>query len=478
MSESLFLVSICRCYNDGVRRQRGPVPEHYRQAVEYLYGFADFERLKPVSYRDFNLHRVRALLELLGNPHLGVPTVHVAGTKGKGSTVAMIASVLEAAGVRAGVLTSPHLHTIRERIAVGGTSISEEEFACRVEKLRPVVGQVNEHGDWGRLTTFELLTAAAFLHFREAKAEAVVVEVGLGGRLDATNVVEPMVCGITNISLDHTEVLGDALEKIAGEKAAIIKPGAETVISPQPGEALRVIEEKAREAGSAVTLVGRDVQWIVEGSDFDAQDICITTEVDRYNLRVPLLGDHQAENAATAVAICEGLARGGVVIAREAVHDGMAKVSWPGRLEVLSREPMVVADGAHNPYSMSRLVEAVTRRLPRPETVVVFGATGSKDLGGMIGELALLSGLRRVVATRSRHPRAVSPEEVEAQMSLRGITVDSAPDVALAVARACELIGDQGLVLVTGSLFVVAEAREAILGIIPETFERRAPVGV
>ena len=452
----------------------------YREALDYVYGFADFERASTdrIRYRDFNLERVRALLEPLGDPHMALPTVHVAGTKGKGSTVAMIASILEAAGMRTGLFTSPHLHTVRERIAVGGAHIAEEEFVGEVERLAPVVARVNERGDPWRLTTFELLTAVAFLHFREAGAEVAVLETGLGGRLDATNVVMPEVCGITSISLDHTEVLGETLEKIAGEKAAIVKPGVPVVSAPQPEEVLRVIEAAAREAGSPLTVVGRDLTWTTQGCDLDGQDLRVSTAGGDYQLRTRLLGAHQAENAATAVAICERLVERDFPISLEAVRRGLAQVSWPGRLEVLGRDPLIVVDGAHNPYSMERLVEALRDHIAFRDAIVVFGATERKDLGGMVAPLAGLPVAGGAIATRSRHPKAASAEGVAAEMAARGIAAEQAPHMTSALTRARELAGSQDLVLVTGSLFVVAEAREVILGIEPEIFRWEAPLGV
>ena len=452
----------------------------YRQALDYICGFADFERASTdrIRYRDFNLERVRALLRPLGDPHLALPAVHVAGTKGKGSTVAMVAAVLEAAGLRAGVFTSPHLHTMRERIAAGGAAISEEEFARQAERLAPFVTQVNEGGDYGRLTTFELLTAMGFLHFRDSGAQVMVLEVGLGGRLDATNVVMPQVCAITNISLDHTEVLGESLAQIAAEKAAIVKPGVPVVSGPQPDEALRVIEGAAREAGSPLTLVGQDVTWTLEGSDLSGQDFRVTTSRGDYRLRTPLLGDHQVENAATAVAVCERLADWGLPISMESVRRGLGRVSWPGRLEVLGREPLIVVDGAHNPYSVKRLVEAIRGHFRVSSIFLVVGANRTKKLGGMVEELAGLPAIGRAVATRSRHPRAASPDSLALEMTDRGIDAEQTPDTASALARARELAGPEDLVLVTGSLFVVAEAREAVLGVEPETYRLNTPVRV
>ena len=448
----------------------------YRQAVDYILGFADFERTssEPVRYREFNLERVQSLLRLLGDPHLVPGAVHIAGTKGKGSITAMVASVLGAAGYRVGRYTSPHLHTIRERVAIGHTSISEKEFAREANRLRPLAAQVNTVGAHGQLTTFELLTALAFRYFQQEGAQYAVLEVGLGGRLDATNVVTPLVCGIANISHDHTEVLGETLTQIAGEKAGIIKAGVPIVCAPQTPEALDVIASVAREKGSPLCLVGRDYTWRREGGDLDGQHLRVSTPRGEYRLWIPLLGEHQLENTATAVAICEELVQQGVPVPQEAVRQGLAQVSWPGRMEILGHDPLTVVDGAHNPHSMRRLIEAVKGYLPFKRVVVLFGANRTKNLGGMVDELAGLP--LTVIATQSRHPKAASVELLVQEMERSGVRGEEAPDVAMALARARELAGPQDLILATGSLFIVAEVREAVLGIAPELYS--APLRV
>ena len=444
----------------------------YRQALDYVLGFANFEVANPdrLRYRDLNLERVRELLGRVGDPHLVPATVHVAGTKGKGSTTAMVASVLSAAGHRVGRYTSPHLHTMRERITIDGAPIGEDAFADGTDALRRAVAEVNALERYGQISTFEVLTALAFLAFARAGVTHSVIEVGLGGRLDATSVVDPVACALTNVSLDHTDVLGDSLAEIAFEKAAIIKPGVPVVSGPQPAEALEVIERAASARGAPLTLVGRDVVWGGNRLDGAGQRFSVRTARDLYDVWMPLLGAHQRENAAVAMGVCEALTDAGVVLSREAVVEGLARVSWPGRLEVLSRDPLVVADGAHNPYSIRCLLRALEESFEFERAVVVFGATRTKNVAGMLDELARLPAT--VLVTQSRHPRSASVLELSGEVASRRFAVDRAEDVASALSMARRMAGENDLVLVTGSLFVVAEAREAMLGVAPELYSK------
>jgi dihydrofolate synthase/folylpolyglutamate synthase len=347
----------------------------YSRSLQYVLSFADYERASSsrVKYRDFNLQRVRELLRRLGNPQMAYPSVHIAGTKGKGSTVAMVASILAAAGYKAGQYTSPHLHSMRERIAVNGEPISEQDFAQRVVEMRQVLDAVNADPVLGPITTFEVMTVMAFLHFRRAGCNIAVVEVGLGGRLDATNVLMPKVCAITNISLDHTEVLGDTLVKIAEEKAGIIKPGVPVVVSAQQPEALAAIARIAQANNAPLVNAGRDVTVELVKRDIEGQDIRITTPRQTYEVRLPLLGDFQRENAATAVAICETLTGLGAQIKPEAFARGLARVKWPARVEIIARAPLVIVDGAHNPYSVRRLRDTLQSDFTFNNAHLIFG---------------------------------------------------------------------------------------------------------
>ncbi len=432
----------------------------YRESLRYLLSFTDFEKLPGSAYSaaNFDLRRMAELLSPLGNPHLKPRTVHIAGTKGKGSTAAMIAFALSSAGYRTGLYTSPHLHTFRERMAVDGEMITEGVFADLVGKAKPVVEGVNRRHQYGELTTFEILTAVAFSFFDHCGVDYQVLETGLGGRLDATNVVSPEVCVMTSISRDHAEVLGDTLAQIAVEKAGIIKRGARVISAPQHPEAAAAIEDACRRNETPLVVVGHDVKWRKMAADSSGQSFEVEGTKGSYRLAIPMLGAHQLENAATAVAALETLG-----VASRHIAEGLARVSWPGRLEVLRREPTLMVDGAHNADSARRLKEAIAQYFDRERLILVIGASSDKDVAGMVAELAPIAGA--VIATRSRHPRSMALNPLLDELKRQGVEGTTSESVADAVERALSIAGAKDLVCVSGSLFVAAEAREHVLGL-------------
>jgi len=429
----------------------------YPAALDYILSFADYERL-PRSALVFDLRRIEMLLERLGNPHRVAKSIHIAGTKGKGSTAAMIASILTQAGYRAGLYTSPHLLSFTERIQIDGRPIAEDAFGRLVEILKPEAEAVNHSGNFGELTTFELLTALAFTYFKEGKVDYQMLETGLGGRLDATNVVKPEVCVITSISFDHMDVLGDTLTQIAREKAGIIKPGSTVVCSPQLPEAMEVIEEACRERETRLVVVGNDVTWHGKAFDTEGQSFELRGLTGEYTLNIPLLGEHQLENAATAVATVEVLGGLGASISPESITTGLTQVHWPGRLQIMGREPWVIADGAHNADSARRLVEALERYFDFDRVVLILGVSSDKNIAGMVAELASLPSI--VIVTRSHHPRAIEPAKLVGEFSKWGITPEVAENVASAVELALSKAMPGDLICATGSLFIVAEVME------------------
>ncbi len=447
----------------------------YSEALAKLLSLTDLERVAGTAphTRRYDLGRMRVLLERLDNPHLRTPTVHITGTKGKGSSAATIASVLNAQGYNAGLFTSPHLHTFRERIQLGGEPVSEVEFASLADALWPEVESMNAQGTHGEVSTFEMLTAMAFLHFYQRRAGFQVIEVGLGGRLDSTNLVQPRICVITSISLDHTHILGDTVEQIAMDKSGIIKPGSVAVASPQVPGVMAVLKEACRAQGVDLVSVEEEYEWTLQAHDLDGQSFTVAAPWGEVRLWTPLLGAYQLENAATCLAVINALKSLGFAITDEAVSQGFRSVRWPGRLEVLSRKPLTVADGAHNPYSAAKLREALHQYLSFERLIYVVGLSADKNAQGIIQEL--VSGARMVVATRSRHPRAVSPDLLASGFRAAGGEavpvegVKAAMDYALSQAKA------RDLVVATGSLFVAAEAREAILGIPPELYPSLQP---
>jgi len=446
----------------------------YPQILDYLNSFANFETRtpQPVGPGDFSLDRVRGLLDRLGSPEVRYPSIHVAGTKGKGSTSAMLASVLQAAGLRVGLYTSPHLHVLEERIQIDGQPISMPELIDLVARVRPSLDRDPS------LTTFEAMTALALAHFANKQVDWAVVEVGLGGRLDATNVITPRVSILTPLSLEHTAILGRTLTRIAWEKAGIIKPGVPAVTAPQPSEALTLIQAIARERQSPLTIVGHDWTWRRVGFNLDGQTFEVGT-ADRLEpaveLRprrhtrywIPLLGAHQVVNATTAIATLHVLRQQGTPIPEEAVTTGLARVRWPGRLEILSRQPLLVVDGAHNVESMERLAEALDELFPHRRRILVFGASGGtgittgQDLPGMLRQAQAMT--HSLILTRSRHPRAADPLELRALVPEESGAIYVTTDVPTALRQAFELAEPEDLIGVAGSLYVVAEARQAIL---------------
>ncbi len=461
----------------------------YRHALRRLLGLVDHERIASVRSGAhpgrirYHLGRMQRLLEELGNPQVGVPTVHIAGTKGKGSTSAMCASILAHSGYRVGLFTSPHMHSFRERIQVGGEPVSEGEFAGLVDAIWPAVEYVGREDPDGGVTMFEALTAMAFIEFK-ANATFQVLEVGLGGRLDTTNLASPNVCAITSLSLDHTSVLGNTIEAIAGEKAGIIKPSIPVISAPQPAGAAEVIRAKCSEMGSPLTEVGTCITYRVMSRDVRGQRFEVRTKDSTYSFDMPMLGDYQVENASIAVGIMEALREGGFSVPDQALKEGLASVSWPCRMEVLSRDPMVVCDGAHNPYSVAQLMQTLPDCFEYDRLVLVVGMSEDKNLSGMIEELARgiqteTSGPPRItdiVVARSRHPRSVSCSKLAGLFEHlpcdvhEGGSVGDAISAGTVLARGLIQHGHTPLVLAAGSLFVAAEAREALLGIEPELY--------
>jgi len=432
---------------------------NYSQTIAYLHSLMDYEKTRIERYAPdtFDLSRVERLLAAVGNPHAQFPAVHLAGTKGKGSTAAVIESCLRAAGYRTGFYTSPHLHTFRERIQVAGRKIAREEVVALVDEVRPLIERTPG------VTTFEAITAIGFLYFCRSEVDVAVVEVGLGGRLDATNVLTPEVSVITSLSLDHTYLLGDTLGEIAYEKAGIIKPGVPAVSAPQRAEAIKVLEAISRGRGVPLTEVGRDWDYEPGPADMDGQAFTVRLVTDGGSeldgeYWMPLLGRHQLENGTSAIAALDVLRQRGFHVPVEAVRAGLRDVHWPGRLEILSREPSLVVDCAHNPYSAQVLRRALEEWFPGQRWVLIFGASADKDIAGMLKALLPIS--EYTIVTRSDHPRAAAPIELADVVASVGGGAEVSLNMRKSLRRGLAVMDPGSGLLVTGSIFLVADARE------------------
>jgi len=437
----------------------------FQQALDYIYSFIDYERQGPRVRQTWDLRRVEVLLEMLGNPHLKSKTVHIAGSKGKGSVAAMTASVLSTAGYKTGLFTSPHLHFYNERIRVDGSYISNDEIVEMVARVKPAVETVNRDATYGKLTTFEVTTAIGFCYFEEMGVDFQVMEVGLGGRLDATNVIKPEVCAITSISYEHMDLLGDTLTAIATEKAGIIKPGCTVVIAPQVEEAGKVFNDITSKRQARLIQVGKDIQYKDLGFDGFKQSLVVTGRLGEYQFAIPLLGQYQLDNASVAVGILEVLMEQGYQIPVQKLVDGMARVNWEARLQVINRRPLVIVDGAHNADSAHKLREALKRYFKYDKAILILGLSGDKDLDGIVSELAPV--FEKVIATRSIHPRAMATAPIVNEFKKHGIEALQTDDISLALPMALNMAKEKDMICVTGSLFVASGAIEQamILGL-------------
>ncbi len=439
----------------------------YSDALNYIFSFTNFEVTPAHTYssKTFDLTRMERLFTALGDPHKKFQSVHVAGTKGKGSTAAMIESILRSAHYSTAFYTSPHLHTFRERIRVNGEMISKEDVVKGVEKLQPIVEQVPG------VTTFEVMTALAFDYFAARGVEFAVLEVGLGGRLDATNVVTPRVAVITSISYDHMAILGNTLTQIATEKAGIIKPNVPVVSSPQQDEALTVIRNIAREKNAPLTQVNTDLGFKIYDLGFqispkahslDSQEFTLTRQnkvhFELFPFSLKLLGNHQLANAATALAAYFILQTQGVDIPINAMREGIRNVEWHGRFEILARKPYLIIDGAHNGDSARQLARTLHEFFPQSQLHFIFGASGDKDIPAIFAEL--VPHAASLTLTRSHNPRAADLARMANLAAPYNIEMRPTNDLAEALHVALDQAEPNDVVCVTGSLFVVAEARE------------------
>ncbi len=433
----------------------------YAEALRWIYGFADLERGVGHAGREAYAAgpaRTRRLLRALGDPHRALTCVHVGGSKGKGSVCTLVASAAEAAGLRTGAYTQPHLHSFRERFAIDGRVIEPQAFADLCQRLAPHVDSLTaSHRQDGPYSTFELATVLALLWFAEQQVDLAVIEVGLGGRLDATRVIDPAVVGLTTIVLEHTRVLGDSLEAIAREKAGIIKPRLPVVVAAQSDEALGVFQEVCEAQAAPLTAV-QPLDW--EGSAWrEARPLMMVRAPDGGgSLPVGLVGPHQRQNAAVAWHICRELADQGLSIDRGAIRAGFGAAVWPGRLEVVAGDPLTIVDGAHTPEAIEAIVRGLREVFGVQRGPVIFGALRDKRVPSMLE--ALRGYAAPLILVKPEHPRGWTPERMVRRYGLTDpAAIASTVAEALREARAAHRAGQA--VLATGSLAVAADVRAA-----------------
>ena len=434
----------------------------YASGLRWLYDHADYERMRTVPYnaRTFNLDRMRRLLEAMDNPHEQLKFVHIAGTKGKGSTCAMVSSMLEACGYAVGLFTSPHLIDVRERISINSQWIGQSDLTELLKQVQKHYAKIEEQPSF-----FEIMTAAALRYFADQAVDIVVLETGLGGRLDCTNVVRPLVCGLTRISEDHTHILGKELRSIAKEKAGIMKSGVPVISIEQEASVAAVFHEEAQRLGAKLEFTGQQIDFSYR---FEANRelgphtrVSVTTPTSRFeHLPVPLKGEHQALNCGLALAILDKLKADGFQLPEDKVIAGLAATRIAGRMELAWNKPRVMLDGAHNAASIQALIRALGAHVTYDSLVVVFGCAQDKDVAGMLKQLAL--GADKIIFTKAKNnPRACEPEDLLTRFAeVSGKMAQVAPTFPEALKLAGRAVSREDLIVVTGSFYLVGEAKK------------------
>lgn len=420
----------------------------YQQSLDYLYRLEKFGMI-------FGLEKIKAILEAIGNPHLEIQTIHIGGTNGKGSTAAMMASILQQEGYHVGLYTSPHLIRFTERIKVDGKEIDPEVVAELTDWIRE---RIEITGVTPPFTFFDFTTAMALLYFKQKRVDLAILEVGLGGRLDSTNVVEPLLSVITNVSKDHEEVLGRTLLKIAYEKAGIIKKGRPLVTAASQPQILRMFSKICKEKGSPFYRMGKEFSYVpCERGHFHYRGI----HRKFWDLTVNLPGPHQIINAVTALGAMEVLDDLGYVVSNEAMINGLNRVEWPGRLEMVCSSPRVFLDGAHNPAGALVLKESLQKEFEYNRLILIIGIMKDKNYKFILRTLAPIAD--HLILTQPNIPRAASPELLQKSLGRNGKKVEIVQGVQRAIDRGLSMASSEDLICITGSLYTVGEARAYFL---------------
>jgi dihydrofolate synthase/folylpolyglutamate synthase len=435
---------------------------NYREALAYLLERTDYEKEERVRYNvtTFSLERMERLLSLVGNPHTKIQTVHIAGTKGKGSTATMLARMLEANGYTVGLYTSPHLVHLHERITINSQMISEAEMLRLMNRL---YGPVEKLAKDDPPTFFEIMTTLAFLYFADREIDIGVIETGMGGRLDSTNVIMPKVVGITSLSIDHKQQLGNTLDRIALEKAGVFKKGVPAVTVQQEPLAMNVLKAQALAAKAPLSVTGVDIDFSFRFETSREHGphtrICLTTPTSKFeHLRVPLHGRHQAINCGLALALLDKLKSAGYQIDNDKAAEGLSRVSLAGRMEMICEDPRIMIDGAHNAASIRALIHAIGQNIPYDSMVIIFGCNSDKDIPGMLAELQY--GADKAIFTRSNSAKAVPPQELaDMYTELCGKMCQTASCLGEALQLARSAVGREDLICITGSFYLIGQAK-------------------
>ena len=426
---------------------------NYIKALEYIYDLTKYgEKL--------GLENTRYLLSLMGEPHKKLKIIHVAGTNGKGSTCSLISSILQSDGYKVGLYTSPHLVDFTERIKINQKPISRIKVSELLERIKPSIEEVAHTPSYGHPTFFEVITSLAFLYFSEEQVDFLVLEVGLGGRLDATNVCESLISVITHVDYDHMDKLGNSLEEIAREKAGIIKPEGIVISSKQYDEVYNEIKKIADEKNSLIYSIGKEINYEIIKSDVEGVIFDLKGFYHNYkNLHTPLLGRHQAENAATAITAVGALKIKGINISEKAIRDGLEKVKWTGRLEIIQNNPIIILDGAHNPNGVETMHQAIKEIFSYRYLILVLAIFADKDYKKMIQILAPDADL--IIATKTKNLRAATPQTIakEAAQYIDENKIIVTENIPQAIDYALSISKKDDLICITGSLYTVGEAK-------------------
>jgi len=445
------------------------------KALSFLNSFTNFElQTNPQYYTNFRLDRVVELLKRVGNPQKKIKCIHVAGSKGKGSTCAFTAYILREAGYKVGLYTSPHLNDVSERIRILNPAklarrngpfegkIQTKELAAVVKQIKPAVNKIQKEKQWGGLTYFEILTTIALCHFVKAKVDFAVLETGLGGRLDATNAVESLVCAITPISLEHTQLLGLTIKDITREKAAIIKDCNQTVvIAPQSSAAEKILQQRCQQVGAKAVYVGKDIRYELVKQNNKKQMLNIIGKEKYPNLKMRMLGEHQIVNVAVAVGIVESLRHFGVNVSEDAIRKGINKTFWPGRFEIVRQKPGVILDGAHSAASCQALVQTFQKIFPGEKAILILSILKDKDKKAICAKLNQIA--KSVILTKTSHPRTIDWGQENIGEIFVGKKIIKTKNAREAFTLAFQKATVNDIILVAGSLFLVGEVRKLCL---------------